>query len=74
MTTRKKCTSAEEDIPFMPVTAPLEEWVALEQLVTSYRQQSRALHRYTPMLAHLDSLQRRLTGATGRKSPDDYMI
>lgn len=56
------------------VTAPLEEWVALEKLITSYRQQCKAMRHYSPMLSHLDSFQKRLTQATGRKSPDDYMV
>lgn len=56
------------------VAAPMDEWVALEKLITSYRQQCKAMRHRSPMLAHLDSFQKRLTQATGRKSPDDYMI
>jgi hypothetical protein len=75
MTISKKRTSSGEGTPpLIPITAPMEEWEALGQLVTSYRRQSRALHRYTPMLALLNDFQRRFTQATGRKSPDDYMI
>jgi hypothetical protein len=56
------------------IAAPPEEWVSLEKLITSYRQQCKAMRHHSPMLAHLDSFQKRLTQATGRKSPDDYMI
>jgi hypothetical protein len=63
--------STKEDVS---IAAPLEEWVAVEKLITSYRQQCKAMRHYSPMLAHLNNFQKRLTQATGRKSPDDYMI
>jgi hypothetical protein len=56
------------------VTATMEEWRNLERLITSYRQQSRAMRRYSPMLALLNSFQRRFTAQSGLKSPDDYFI
>jgi hypothetical protein len=61
----------EEDIA---IAAPGEEWQAIQQLITSYRQQSRAMKRFTLVLERLTRFQRRLTQATGWKSPDDYFI
>jgi hypothetical protein len=71
--TKKKYASAEEE-ELISITAPLEEWRTLERLVTSYRQQSRTMRRYSPMLTLLNSFQRRFTEQSGFKSPDDYMI
>jgi hypothetical protein len=52
----------------------MEEWRDLEWLITSYRQQCRAMRRYSHMLALLNSFQRRFTAQSGLKSPDDYFI
>lgn len=65
--------STEEDA-LIAVTATMEEWRNLERLVTSYRQQCRAMRRYSPMLALLNNFQRRFTTQSGLKSPDDYFI
>jgi hypothetical protein len=61
----------KEDIS---LTAPQEEWREVERLITSYRRQCRALRNFSTQLEKLDSFQRRLTQATGWKSPDDYFI
>ncbi len=63
-----------EEKSFISITAPLEEWRDLERLVTSYRQQSRAMRRYSSMLVQLNSFQKRFTEQSGFKSPDDYFI
>jgi hypothetical protein len=68
----RKQTTREDAL--ISISAPLEEWRDLERLITSYRQQSRAMRRYTPMLALLNSFQRRFTEQSGFKSPDDYFI
>jgi hypothetical protein len=64
----------QKEEKLIAVAAPSEEWVALEKLITSYRQQCKAMRHHSLMLAHLNNFQKRLTQATGRKSPDDYMI
>jgi hypothetical protein len=56
------------------VAAPKEEWKDVESLITSYRQQCKAMHHMTPKLERLTRFQRRLTQATGWKPPDDYFI
>jgi hypothetical protein len=64
----------QKEEKLIAVAAPPEEWQALERLITSYRQQCKAMRHHSPMLAHLNDFQRRFTQATGWKSPDDYMI
>jgi hypothetical protein len=56
------------------IAAPREEWKDVESLITSYRQQCKAMHHMTPKLERLTRFQQRLTQATGWKSPDDYFI
>jgi hypothetical protein len=67
-----KRSTGEEAL--IAITASMEEWQELERLITSYRQQSRAMRRYSHMLALLNSFQRRFTAQSGFKSPDDYFI
>jgi hypothetical protein len=61
----------KEDIT---VSASHEEWKDLESLITSYRQQCKAMKHFTAKLERLTRFQQRLTQATGWKSPDDYFI
>ena len=56
------------------IAAPQEEWREVERLITSYRKQCRAIRNFSSRLEKLDNFQRRLTQATGWKSPDDYFI
>ena len=67
-----KRTNEEESL--VSIAATKEEWKAVERIVTSYRQQCKKLHRYSPMLSRLDDFQRRFTQQTGFPSPDDYFI
>jgi hypothetical protein len=53
-----KRSSGEDAL--IAVTATMEEWRDLERLITSYRQQCRAMRRFTAQ--------------SGLKSPDDYFI
>jgi hypothetical protein len=56
------------------IAAPKEEWKDVESLITSYRQQCKAMHHMTPKLERLTRFQQRLTQATGGICPDDYFI
>jgi hypothetical protein len=56
------------------IAAPKQEWKDVESLITSYRQQCKAMGHVTAKLERLTRFQRRLTQATGWKSPDDYFI
>jgi hypothetical protein len=72
----KKETNSEkqprkEDIT---IAAPKEEWKDVESLITSYRQQCKAMKHFTAKLERLTHFQQRLTQATGWISPDDYFI
>ncbi len=69
---REKRPNKEEVV--FTISAPKEEWKAVERLITSYRQQSKSMRHHTPMLAHLDRFQERLTKQTGFPCPDDYFI
>jgi hypothetical protein len=56
------------------VVAPKDEWKDVESLITSYRQQCKAMKHFTARLERLKRFQQRLTQATRGKSPDDYFI
>ena len=56
------------------IAAPKEEWKDVESLITSYRQQCKAMNHLTAKLERLTRFQQRLTQATGWKPPDDYFI
>jgi hypothetical protein len=62
---------SDEDIT---IVASREEWKDVESLITSYRQQCKAMKHFTAKLEWLTRFQQRLTQATGRTSPDDYFI
>jgi hypothetical protein len=71
MDQHKRATKEEAMIT---ISASKEEWKAVERLITSYRQQSKSMRHHTPMLAHLNRFQERLTKQTGFPCPDDYFI
>ena len=56
------------------VAAPKDEWKDVESLITSYRQQCKAMKHFPSKMERLTRFQRRPTQATGGKSPDDYFI
>ena len=65
--------AAKEEV-VVTISAPKEEWKAVERLITSYRQQSKSMRHHTPVLALLNRFQERLTKQTGFPCPDDYFI
>jgi hypothetical protein len=65
--------AAKEEV-VITISASKEEWKAVERLITSYRQQCKSMRHHTPMLAHLNRFQERLTKQTGFPCPDDYFI